>query len=36
MRRIGTSQNHVAPVLLIEFVSGLSECLDCTAAGNNR
>jgi hypothetical protein len=26
----------VAPVLLIEFVSGFSECLDCLAAGNNR
>ncbi len=36
MRRIGTSQNDVAPVLLIEFVSGFSECFDCLAAGNNR
>jgi len=36
MRRIGTPQNDVAPVLLIEFVSGFSECLDRIAAGNNR
>lgn len=36
IRRIGTPQNDVAPVLLIKFVSGFSECLDCLAAGNNR
>jgi hypothetical protein len=36
MRRVGTSQNDVAAVLLIEFVSGFSECLACLAAGNNR
>ena len=36
MRRIGTSQNDVAPVLLIELISGPSECLDCIVAGNNR
>ena len=35
MRRIGTSQNDVAPVLLIEFVADFSECLDRTATGNN-
>jgi hypothetical protein len=28
MRRSGTSQNDMAPVLLIGFVSGFSECFD--------
>jgi len=32
--RIGTSQNDVAPVLLVEFVSQLSESLNGIAAGN--
>src|SRR5258708_28497550 len=36
IRRLGSSKNDVAPVLLIEFVSGFSECFDCLAAGNNR
>ena len=35
MRWVGVSENDVATVLLIEFVSGLSECLDCLAARNH-
>jgi len=34
--RIGASKNDVAPVLLIEFVSQLSESLNGIAAGNHR
>ena len=30
------TQNDVAPMLLVEFVSKLSECLDGLTAGNHR
>src|ERR1700689_2395271 len=36
VRRVGASENDVAAVLPIEFVSELSECGDCLAARNHR
>jgi hypothetical protein len=36
VRWVGVSKNDVATVLLVEFVSGRSECLDCLAARNYR
>ena len=36
VRWVGVSKNHVAAVLLIEFVSSFPECLDCVTTGNNR
>jgi hypothetical protein len=36
MRGIAAPEKDVAAVLLIDFVSGFSECLDCLGAGNNR
>src|ERR1017187_3854478 len=35
VRWIGATKNDVATVLLIEFVAGLLECLDCFAARNH-
>jgi hypothetical protein len=35
VRWIGASKDDVAPVLLIEFVSGFSECLDRVTARNH-
>jgi hypothetical protein len=35
MRRILASKDHMAAVLLIEFVSGFPECSDCLDARNN-
>jgi hypothetical protein len=36
VRWVGVPKNHVAAVLLIEFVSSFPECLDCVTTGNNR
>jgi hypothetical protein len=36
VRRHGVSKYHVASVLDVEFVPGLSECADCIAAGHDR
>jgi hypothetical protein len=36
VRRVGASKDDVAPVLLVEFVSGLPECPDGGATGNHR
>ena len=36
VRWVGVPENHVAAVLLIEFVADLAECLDRLAARNYR
>ena len=36
VRWVGVPENHVAAVLLIEFIANLAECLDRLAAGNYR
>src|SRR5258708_540347 len=36
VRRVGMPENDVAAMLLIEFVSKLSECLHGISAGNHR
>jgi hypothetical protein len=36
VRWVGVSKDHVAAMLLIEFVSSFPECLDRVTTGNNR